>query len=104
MAIFVSDAHPVFRMGSSQTVSIASTSTASSATTAAVAGHGDDLTVTAYATADCFLAFGAAPTATSSSHFLAAGERMYFRMNCGDKIATIRKSGDGSLYLTELGT
>jgi len=104
MAVFLNKTHPVFRMGSSQTVSIASTSTASSATTAAVAGQGDDLTVTVYATADCFLAFGAAPTATSSGHFLAAGERMYFRMTSGHKIAAIRKSGDGSLYLTELGT
>ena len=103
MAQLINQNHPIFRMGTSQTVSITSTSTASSATSAAADGDQSIQVVTLYATVDCFLAFGSSPTATSAGHFVGGGERMYMRMAPGDKVAAIRSGTDGTLYMTELG-
>ena len=56
------------------------------------------------ATTDCFVAFGSNPTATTSSHFLAASETQDFGVTPGDKVAAIRSSVSGTLYVTEFRT
>ncbi len=53
------------------------------------------------ATTDCYIAFGANPTATSSTHFLAAGETQDFAVFGGDKVAAIKSSVAGSLFVSE---
>jgi hypothetical protein len=53
------------------------------------------------ATTDCFFTTAATPTATTSSVYLPAGAVEYVRVNAGDKISAIRRSQDGTLYVTE---
>lgn len=55
------------------------------------------------ATADCYIAVGESPVATTSDVFLPAGVPEYFTVNKGvDKIAAIRASVDGVLSITEM--
>jgi hypothetical protein len=55
-----------------------------------------------FATADCYLAFGANPTASSSAMFLPAGFIEYFEIKAGEKYAVIQaNSTTGTLYVTE---
>ena len=60
--------------------------------------------VRVYATQDCYLAFGESPTAvaTGTDVFLPAGQAEYFRVDGGCKIAVIRDSADGNLFITEM--
>jgi hypothetical protein len=53
------------------------------------------------ATTDCFFAISANPTATTSNVYLPAGAVEYVRVNPSDKISAIRRSQDGTLYVTE---
>ena len=53
------------------------------------------------ATADCYLEFGADPTATTESMFLPALVVEYFSVRMGWKIAAIQKSAGGTLHITE---
>ena len=50
---------------------------------------------------NCYVAFGSSPTATSSSMYLAAGIPEYFGVTPGDKIAALKVSTAGILYITE---
>lgn len=77
-------------------VAIASTSTASAA--ALTAGTVYRCT----ATAACHITFGATPTASTSSMYVPADETFYLRMTNAYKVATIRASSDGNLYLTPM--
>lgn len=43
---------------------------------------------------------GANPTAATTDTYLPAGVPEYFMVDEGDKIAVIRSSGDGSLFIT----
>lgn len=81
--------------GTSQTRTFTGTSAQSSAITAGVT------IVRLFATQDCFVAFGANPTAAATSMFLAAGIVEYVGVTGGDKIAAIQSSAAGTLYITE---
>jgi len=53
--------------------------------------------------ADCYIAFGASATATTSSMLLPAGVVEYFEVHPGDLIAVIQKSTTGNLNIAEMG-
>lgn len=53
------------------------------------------------ASADCFVAIGANPTATTSSTFLPAGVVEYVEIFPGQRVAAIQASSAGTLYITE---
>jgi len=50
---------------------------------------------------DCFLEIGLNPVATTSSMFLPKGSVEYFGADGNFKISVIRKSTNGTLYITE---
>ena len=52
------------------------------------------------ATADCHVVFGSDPTATTDDMLLKADQPEYFVCDETDKIAVIRDSADGQLYIT----
>ena len=57
-----------------------------------------------FSTVDCWVSFGTNPTAVvegSSSMFLGGGIVEYFEIKTGEKIAVIRNSINGKLYVTE---
>ena len=86
--------------GASQKVSIG----ASSAQSASV-GSGTTV-VELFATTDCWVSFGASPTAVASpgsSFFLAAGLFKYYGIQPGAKIAVIQESSSGDLHIIEGG-
>lgn len=89
------DIFPAIYKGTCQTISFTGSSQASNATGAFVT------IVRVFATKDCFLNFGSAPTAASTDMFLPAGIIEYFGMIPGEKIAAIRSSDNGTLYITE---
>lgn len=54
-------------------------------------------------TVACFVEFGdSLVEATSGGYFLHAGERVTYSIGENTRIAAIRESSDGSLYVTEL--
>ncbi len=82
--------------GLSQTVAVGAASAQSTAL--------DDNTtiVRLFATVDCFIAIGSNPTAASATGmFIPGGIIDFIGINKNDKIAVIRSSASGSLYLTE---
>jgi hypothetical protein len=87
---------PLFRPGIEQKVAYTGTaaqSTAVADTTRAVR---------LLATTDCFVRFGADPTATSTNGLrLTAGIPEVFGIIPGQRISAIRASADGTLNLTE---
>jgi hypothetical protein len=85
-----------YRWGSNQVVTVTSTSAATS--TAVQAGVN---TVRVVATTSCHLAFGASPTATTSSIRLPANVPEYIVVTPGQKIAAIRTTTSGTLHVTE---
>jgi hypothetical protein len=52
-------------------------------------------------TAGCHVAFGPNPTATTNGMYLAPDVPEYFRVGSGTKVAVIRNTVDGSLFITE---
>lgn len=59
-----------------------------------------------FATTDCWVVFGSAPVAAANdgaSFFLPAGLFKYYGIEPGYKIAAIRSSSDGLLYVIEGG-
>ena len=58
-------------------------------------------TVRVFCTKDTFVAFGPNPTATGSSCYLPAGIVMDYAVTAGDKLAVLRVSANGVLYVTE---
>lgn len=57
-----------------------------------------------FSTKDCWLAFGSNPTAIpedAGSMFMPGGVVEYFEINSNEKLAVIRNSDDGKLYITE---
>jgi len=54
------------------------------------------------ATTDCHIAFGVSPTATTSDMYLAADREEIFKIKPGQKVAAIRNTADGTLYVTEM--
>lgn len=55
-------------------------------------------------TTDCHIAIAPSPTATTSDMFLPSGAPEYFVVQGegNDKVAAIRSSSDGTLYVTEM--
>jgi hypothetical protein len=86
-----------YRWGSNQVVSFTSTSTATS--TAFQTGVN---TIRVVATTSCHVAFGASPTATTSSTRLAANVPEYIVVGAGQKLAAIRTTTSGTLHVTEV--
>jgi|TARA_R100000081_G_scaffold92138_1_gene72795 hypothetical protein len=84
-------------LGTTQTVSVASSSAANS--TAFAAGT---TVVRVVSTTDCHIIFATSPTATTSTAYLPANQVEYFKATAGEKIAAIRASADGTLYVTEM--
>jgi hypothetical protein len=83
---------PVVRPGTTQTVNFSSTSAASGTLGGGV--------VRLLATADCHVVFGANPTADDTCLFLPGNIAEYFACAADDKVAVIRDSADGVLYIT----
>lgn len=54
-------------------------------------------------TVDCFYEVGAAPTATTSSHFLLAKTPCDIYVEVGHKVAAVVSADSGTLYVSELG-
>lgn len=54
-----------------------------------------------FSTVDCFLTFGANPTATNSGYFLPGGIIDFVGVDGGSKIAAIQSSTTGNLYIAE---
>jgi len=54
-----------------------------------------------YSTEDCFLVFGANPTATSSGIFFPGGIVEYYGVVPGQKVAVIRSVTSGNLHIVE---
>jgi len=83
--------------GTTQTVSTASSSAATSNAFAS-----GTTVVRIIATEDCNIVFAASPTATTSSTFLPANQVEYFKVTAGDKVAAIQNSASGTVYVTEM--
>ncbi len=83
---------PVIRVGATQKVAIGASSVATEPLGSGV--------VRLLATADCHIALGSAPVADVNSLFLPANVSEYFACEASDKVAVIRDSSDGQLYVT----
>ena len=81
--------------GTLQTVAFTGTSAQSSAF------QGSTNIIRVCASQDCFILFGASPTATTSSIFMPAGVVEYFSVTPGQKVAAIQSSVAGTLYIAE---
>ena len=84
-------------LGSTQTISVTSSSAANS-----TAFANGTTAVRVVSTTDCHIIFGTSPTATTSTAYLPANQVEYFKADEGDKIAAIRANADGTLYVTEM--
>lgn len=87
---------PALTPGDSQRVAVGSSSAQSTALSS------ETIIVRVVADVDCYLAFGANPTATNTDLFLAAGDTEYFGVTPGSKIAVLRAVGDGYLNIVEM--
>lgn len=89
-----------FRATTLQTVGVTATSAA------ATAFNANTSVVRLIADTNCFVVFGAdsaSPTATSANGvFIVAGVPEYFRVSQGSRIAVIRSTADGNLYVAEM--
>lgn len=86
---------PVLFPGTASTVSIASASAQSSAFASTTK------VIEIRASKACYISIAANPTATSSTTYLPADETRYYGVTPGHKIAVIRVSEDGTLYITQ---
>lgn len=92
------DALQCIHPGTSQKISFTGTSQQSAAVST------DTNAIELFATKDCWLTFGANPTATASpggSFFLAGGLFKTYGITPGHKIAVIRNSDSGDLHIIE---
>ena len=58
--------------------------------------------VLVYADQDCHIQFAKTPVATTADTFLAATTQIMLGINPGEKVAAIRATADGTLYVSEL--
>ena len=84
-------------LGTTQTVSVTSSSAASSSAIAA-----GTTVVRIVSPTDCHIIFATSPTATTSTAYLPANQVEYFKATAGEKIAAIRANADGTLFITEM--
>lgn len=54
-----------------------------------------------FSTKDCYIQYGANPTATTSDMFIAGGIIEYFGVEPGSKIAVIQDLAGGTLHISE---
>lgn len=89
---------PIFAPGASQQLAVGAVSAQSAAFAARTSA------VLLFADQDCFVALGDDPAALADgSHMLLpAGETRVVKVRGGDKLAAIRRSADGPLFVTEL--
>tara|TARA_R100001443_G_scaffold1750_2_gene6107 strand:+ start:2168 stop:2482 length:315 start_codon:yes stop_codon:yes gene_type:complete len=87
----------VLPLGTTQTISVASSSAAISSAFAV-----GTTVVRVVSTTDCHIIFAVSPTATTSTAYLPANQVEYFKVNAGEKVAAIRATADGTLYATEM--
>lgn len=83
---------PVIRPGSTEKIAVGATTVTSAQTGSQV--------VRLLATVDCHVAFGSDPAADESALFLPANLPEYFACDARDKVAAVRDSTDGVLYIT----
>ncbi|MGB1650978.1 MAG: hypothetical protein ACPHEP_08120 [Acidimicrobiales bacterium] len=84
--------------GATQTIT---TSGTSAATSNGVGAQVSDVLITA--SQDCYIAFGAAPTATATNGvFLLKDWPTYFSIHGGEKVAALQVSTGGTVYVSEL--
>ena len=76
--------------------------TTSSGATQTSAFGSEIQTIMVTATAACFVAFGASPTAATTSTYIAADTPYLFLVNGSDKCAAITGTGTASVYITEM--
>lgn len=90
---------PALEIGTEQTISV----TSSSAATSTAFGE-TSLVVRIVSTTDCHIAFAASPTATTSNTYLPANQVEYLKVPAPgtSKLAAIRANADGTLYVTEM--
>lgn len=87
----------IYRPDTTQTVTVGTTS---AATTNGVGAQ--TYVVRLISTTACHVAFGAAPTATTSDMYLAANREENFVVTPGQKVAVIQNAAAGMLYVTEM--
>jgi hypothetical protein len=87
-----------YRPGTTHTLS----ATTSSGATRTSAFGAQTQTVMVTSTAGVFVAFGATPTAATSSTFIAADYPLTFRVEGGDTAAAITGTSTATVYVTEL--
>lgn len=90
------------RIVSAETKTVSGSSVQSAAIGTADATPGADVTVRLVSTTDCWLAFGASPTAVAGATdaiFLPSGIVEYMDVVAGTKIAAIQNSAGGSLNI-----
>lgn len=75
--------------------------TAASAVVTNAFGNGVHV-VRLVSTTNCFVAFGSAPTATTSDMYLPANQPEYFVVSQGQKVAAIQVDAGGNLHVTEM--
>lgn len=85
----------VVAVGASQNVAYTDTAAASNALAATTS------VVRVVATTNCYIAFGSAPVATTSSTYLPAGVVEYFLVTPGHKVSAIRLADNGTLNVSE---
>jgi len=92
------DIFQVISPGNSQVLTVGAASVQAAAFTEGVT------IVRLFSTVDAWVSFGANPTALaegSASLFLPGGIVEYFQLGTGEKLAVIRSSASGKLYVTE---
>ena len=77
--------------------------TTSSGSTATSAFGTQTQVVMVTATAACFVAFGASPTAATTSTYIAANTPYLFLVSGSDKGAAITGTSTATVYITEMG-
>ena len=85
------------RHGTTQTISVAS----SSAAVSNAFGSGTHY-VRVVSTTNCHITFAGSPTATTSMAYLPAGEIEIIKVSPGEKVAAILASGTGAIYISQL--
>ena len=90
----------VLKLGTPRTVTVTGTSAASAAiSTSASTGR---ITVMVTGTVDMHITDGSSPTATTSDTLIVAFQPYLIEVINGEKIAAIRNSASGTLYITEM--
>jgi hypothetical protein len=86
-----------YRIGASQTVTVAGTAANNATPLASKSG-----VVRLHSTTACRVAIGPGAVAVATSTYLAANAPEYFAFNIGDRVSVIQQSAGGTLTITEM--